>query len=255
MSQTTAISKITATQAAITNLSDQLRHGVNLVVSASIALGIFLRREQAERKQTIGKQGLHNATLVPWKKHVVELTGFSYDQCNRFCKVSEVVEDDLRKSRKKIAATAKKLLDKSPVDWTADDHHEFALYIGERFQANTFRRLMEETGLLGSAHSDLGDGTCDDDSDEPDEKEMTEEQLDFFHLLAAHDCVATPILGLSQTMAAPDEFIRHCHLLPEHDLEPDEEAGRPRIYGRRTLRHILSQALEQLDRAAKNQSN
>jgi hypothetical protein len=221
--------------------ADTIRRGLRMTVASCVALGLELLKLKDEvGAKHGGSRGasLHDANLK-WPKLVERETGFNYVRCQDFMRAARAVRDRITASRKKGDAQVKLIATSPPSTWTEADYEAFAQHIGDAFEADTFKALL----------LDLGFGPK---PVEPEPRLEHPLQRDFYDdMMAAHDCIAVPILDLHRQQINPLGFIRSLCELPIEDLAPDPETGRPRIFGLQTLAHILTTAGEQVQEALK----
>ncbi len=222
--------------------AEAISGGVKLTVAGCIALGLELNKIKAELGYAHGgnRGASSRNTNLKWPDLVAQETGFSYDRCNYFAKTAEKVREKILARKTKATAPVRAILQAPPAEWSHDDYLAFADHLGEHFAAETFRGLMLDIGLIAPPEPPA--------PADPSAPPLV--QGDFYHdMLAAHDCVAEPILGLYRTARDPAQFVRYLFELPVEDLDRDTDSGRPPITGLRTLRHIITQAGEEIDRA------
>jgi|GEM_PF-3252155 len=221
--------------------AETARKGLRLTVSACVALGL----ELIKLKEAIGvnrggdRRSKTDNPSLKWSDQVEQETGFSMDRCNDFIKAARGVSERLLGSRRQGDKAVKMIVKTPPSEWSDSDYDAFADHIEDAFKAETFKSLMLDLGFGPKA------------AGESRPPEITGLIQDDFYLamLAAHDCVAEPILGLHRTALNPAEFTRYIYDLPLDDIDRDIEAGRVHIHGLRTLQHILTVASDQITAA------
>lgn len=225
--------------------ADNIRGGLKVTLCSIVALGLHLNKLKAELGYTHGGKRIgsscQNDNLKPWSKLVAEKTGWSYEQCNRFCKLAEAVQSDLLSSRADSKKAAKALVTNLPLVWEQKDYETLADHLTNRFDATDIKGLMLETGLISPPKKPKQEG--------PEQYEF-----EFVAKLDAQACVAGPVLDLVTTMQNPESFARHLAEIPLDDTEADEEKNLPELKGLKTLSHALTQVQKQIQQAIKDRS-
>lgn len=223
--------------------ADTIRGSLRRTGAACVALGLELDGLKARiGAKHGGDQGARcNNSTLPWKELVARETGFSYERCQHFMKAAKEVRKRLTASRKKGGAKIKLLVQSPPSEWTDADYDAFADAIGANFDCDTFKALWADLFPPANPQSSI-----------PNPQLI---QTDFYQaMLDAHDCIASPIVGLHRTAANPEQFIRHLDELPLDDQDIERGDRTVHIHGLRTLRTVLSQVGNELDRVIKAKS-
>lgn len=223
--------------------ADTVRSGMRKTIAACIALGLELIR----LKENLGYQrggDRRSKTDYPslkWSDLVEQETGFSSDRCNDFIKAAKAVRERLTGSRKQGDKEVKLIVQSPPSEWTDEHYLAFSEHIEDNFKADTFKALMLDLGFGPKPIEPPKGGGGGNDL-----------QGDFYHaMLAAHDCVASPILSLHRTSLNPAEFLRYIYDLPIQDTDVEVGQSTRHITGLHTLQHILTQASDQIADAIK----
>lgn len=227
--------------------AETARKGLRLTVSSCVALGLELIKLKDEIGASVGRPSGKscNSSNIKWPELVSRETGFSYERCNDFIKAAKAVRERLIGSRKQGDKEVKMIVKTPPSEWADSDYDAFADHIENAFKADTFKALMLDLGFGPKVTPPGNGGGGDDDGG----------QGDFYDaMFAAHDCVATPILGLHRTQLNPAEFTRYLYDLPLADTDVAHGKSTKHIHGLLTLRHILTRAGDEIDAAIKTKN-
>lgn len=221
--------------------AETARKGLRLTVSSCVALGLELIKLKEEIGATVGRPSgkCSDNPNIKWPELVARETGFCYDRCQDFIKAARAVRERLSGSRKQGDKEVKMIVKTPPSEWADGDYDAFADHIENAFKADTFKALMLDLGFGPKAEKPVAPGLDDG-------------QGDFYDaMFAAHDCVATPILGLHRTQLNPAEFTRYLYELPLADTDVAHGKSTRHIHGLLTLRHILTRAGDEIEAAIK----